>query len=144
MQGHQIDFGIDRGGLRVSMAQDLCDLAERGAATEHLGRQRVAQQVSPLRGRNDSSAAQGTTHYATDSTRAKQCALGGARSDEHITRVAVGAPMAQVVNQGRSDIRRQRQTICTLCGASDANGPFGPIKVIQRQVDHFAGTQSET
>ena len=44
MQGHKIDLGVDGGGLRVAMAQDLCDLPERGAATEHLGRQRVAQQ----------------------------------------------------------------------------------------------------
>ena len=144
MQGRQIDFGIDRGGLRISMAQDFCDLAELGAASEHLGRQRMAQHMSPFRERNDSSAAQGTTHYATDSTRAKQCALRCARSDEHVSRGAVGAPMAQVVNQGRTDIRRQRQTICTLCRASDANGPFGPIKVIQSQLDHLAGPQPET
>ncbi len=52
--------------------------------------------------------------------------------------------MTQVVNQSHSDIRRQRQAICTLCRASDANGPFGPIKVIQRQLDHFAGPKSET
>jgi hypothetical protein len=52
--------------------------------------------------------------------------------------------MAQVVNQGRSDIRRQRQMIDTLCRASDVKGPLGPIKVIKRQVDHFAGSQSQT
>ena len=144
MQGNQIDFGIDCGGLGTAMAQYLCNLAKRGAATEHLSRQRVAQQVCPFRGRIDSSAAQGTTHYATDGTRSKQRALGCARSDEHVARVAVGAPMAQVVNQGRSDIRRQRQTICTLCRATDANGRFGPIKVVQSQLDHLAGPQPET
>jgi hypothetical protein len=52
--------------------------------------------------------------------------------------------MAQVANQGRPDIRGQRQTVDALCRAADADGPFGPINVIQRQFDHFAGTQSES
>lgn len=59
MQRHKVDLGVDRGGLRVAMAQNLGDFAKRSAPTEHLGRQRMTQQVRALGGRVDASAAQG-------------------------------------------------------------------------------------
>ena len=65
----------------------------------------------------------------------------GARDRMNTLREAhVGASMAQVVNQGGPDISRQRQTVDTLGRTSDANDAFGPIKVIERQLDHLAGT----
>src|SRR4051794_33947721 len=88
MQRCEIDLRVDRGGLRIAMPQDLGDLAERGAATQHLCGQRVTQQVCSLERRVDASALQGTAYQAADRAGAAQRTPRRTAPEEHVAESA--------------------------------------------------------
>ena len=125
------------------MPQHLPDLGERCALAEHLGRQRVPQQMRAFEGWIKSRAIESAANDAANRNRTRKSAVRGSRADEHLPAGAHGTRLLQVIGQCGTDIVRDRQALGI--GIASPNVQFSrlSVEILQCQTDYFTRAQAQ-
>jgi hypothetical protein len=116
---------------------------ERGASAQQIGGKGVTQQVGPFELWGQPGALERATNDAADGDWAGQATQRGGHADKDPACRAEWTNVAQVVDQGRTDIHRQRQSCQPLSLAAHDNLAAFPIQIVQGHGNHFAAAQTE-
>ena len=103
------------------MPQDLADFGQRGAAAQHLGRQRVTKLMGARRRSLDAGALERMPNDRSNGTLAQKAADGSLAAQKHATAGAARAAVAQVRRDRRADLRREGKGGSLTAFPSDAH-----------------------
>ena len=120
------------------MAQELSDLGKRCASTQQIGGEGVAEQVGPFELRVQAGALERAIDDTVDGAGADQATQRRPHADKDPPRRAGRTNVTQIVDQRRTDVRRQRQSPQSLALAADDNLATLPVQIVQGHGNHFA------
>src|SRR6267142_4990924 len=126
------------------MAQELSDLGKRCASTQQIGGEGVAEQVGPFELRVQAGALERAIDDTVDGAGADQATQRRPHADKDPPRRAGRTNVTQIVDQRRTDVRRQRQSPQSLALASDYNLTALPVQILQGQGDDLPSAQPQT
>src|SRR5271165_4032237 len=121
---------LDLCRVRLTVAKELADLHERGAAAQQVGGERVAQQVCALELGRQPGALERATNDAANNRRTYETSSGRAYPNENVACRANRPISAQIVDQGRADIHRQWQPCQSLTFAMHDNLSAFPVEIV--------------
>ena len=127
------------------MPQDMTDLLQRCATTQHRGRQTMAQQMRAnvfLR-RFQPGLRKGLLQHVIDRLCVFERLVRRTMRDEQSARVA-GSAMSNVVHDRLTHFTRQRHTLMPSALASNQDFARAPVGVLKLDRHHLGSTQPQS
>ena len=140
----QIDLGIERGRVGMSMPQNLGHFGQRASSTEHIRGECEPQEVGTARGGMESGARQRTLHDAGDGLAGAEATNGRFDPNKQAPCCAGWSPTPKIRGNRCADISREREILVARALAPNDDLTCLPVDVVQGHQHDLTRAEAES